>query len=59
MNRRVLRGRTLRMDVGSGSGMGEVGITDHNMLTLRREHPSLIIHKHTAYEENRTGADWK
>jgi hypothetical protein len=42
-----------------GIGMGEVGITDHNMLTLRREHPSLIVHKHTAYEEIRTGADWE
>lgn len=42
-----------------GIGMGEVGITDRNMLALRREHPSLIVHKHTAYEEVRTGADWE
>lgn len=42
-----------------GVGMGEVGITDRNMLTLRREHPSLLVHKHSAYEEVRTGADWE
>ena len=42
-----------------GLGMGEVGITDRNMLVLRREHPSLLIHKHGPYEEVRTGADWE
>lgn len=42
-----------------GVPMGEVGITDHNMLTLRREHPSLIVHKHSIHEEVRTGADWE
>jgi hypothetical protein len=42
-----------------GIGMGEVGITDRNMLALRREHPLLLIHKHSAYEEVRTGADWE
>src|SRR5690348_12804348 len=42
-----------------GVGMGEVGITDHNMLALRREHPALIIHKYTVHEEVRTGADWE
>jgi hypothetical protein len=46
-------GRRLRV------GMGEVSITDRNMLTLRREHPSLLVHKHPAYEEVRTGADWE
>jgi hypothetical protein len=39
--------------------MGEVGITDRNMLALRREHPSLIVHKHSVHEEIRTGADWE
>ena len=39
--------------------MGETGITDRNMLALRREHPSLVVHKHAAYEEIRTGADWE
>src|SRR5438552_1899160 len=39
--------------------MGEVGITDHNMLVLRREHPSLIVHKHPSQEEVQTGADWE
>jgi hypothetical protein len=29
------------------------------MLALRREHPSLVVHKHAAYEEIRTGADWE
>jgi hypothetical protein len=42
-----------------GIGMGEVGITDHNMLALRREHPSLLVHKHSGHEEVRTGADWE
>lgn len=42
-----------------GVGMGEVGITDRNMLALRREHPSLVVHKHSAREEVRTGADWE
>lgn len=42
-----------------GVGMGEVSITDRNMLTLRREHPSLLVYKHLAYEEVRTGADWE
>jgi hypothetical protein len=42
-----------------GVGMGEVGITDHNMLALRRAHPSLLVHKHSAHEEVRTGADWE
>lgn len=42
-----------------GVGMGEVSITDRNMLTLLREHPSLLVHKHSAYEEVRTGADWE
>ena len=42
-----------------GVGMGETTITDHNMLALRREHPSLVVHKHAAYEEIRTGADWE
>jgi hypothetical protein len=40
-------------------GMGEVGITDRNMLTLRREHPSILVHKHSVHEEVRTGADWE
>ena len=42
-----------------GVPMGEVGITDHNMLTLRIKHESLIIHKHPIHEEVRTGADWE
>ena len=42
-----------------GVGMGEVGITDHNMLALRREYPSLLIHKYSGHEEVRTGADWE
>jgi hypothetical protein len=42
-----------------GVPMGEVGITDHNMLALRREHPSLLIHKHPVQEEVLTGADWE
>jgi hypothetical protein len=42
-----------------GVGMGETTITDHNMLALRREHPSLIVHKHPAREEIHTGADWE
>jgi hypothetical protein len=55
--------RTTWTDISDGRrlsiGIGEVSITDRNMLTLRREHPSLIVHKHTAYEEVRTGADWE
>ena len=42
-----------------GVGMGETGITDRNMLALRREHPSLLVHKHAVNEEVRTGADWE
>jgi hypothetical protein len=42
-----------------GIPMGETGITDHNMLDLRRELPSLVIHKHAPHEEIRTGADWE
>lgn len=42
-----------------GVGMGEIGITDRNMLALRREHRLLLIHKHSASEEVRTGADWE
>ena len=42
-----------------GVPMGETGITDHNMLDLRLEHPSLLIHKHAPHEEIRTGADWE
>jgi hypothetical protein len=42
-----------------GVGMGEVGITDQNMLTLVREHPSLLVRKYSGYEEARTGADWE
>jgi hypothetical protein len=49
----IAHGRELRV------GMGEVGITDHNMLALRREHPSLLVHKHSVHEEVRTGADWE
>jgi hypothetical protein len=55
--------RTTWTDIADGRrlglGMGEVGITDRNMLALRREHPSLLIHKHPAHEEVRTGADWE
>jgi hypothetical protein len=55
--------RTTWTDIADGRrlgvGMGEVGITDRNMLTLRREHPSLLVHKHSADEEVRTGADWE
>jgi hypothetical protein len=40
-------------------GMGETGVTDRNMLALRRRHPSLIVHKHSAQEEVRSGADWE
>jgi hypothetical protein len=29
------------------------------MLTLRRAHPSMIVYKHSAHEEIRTGADWE
>ena len=29
------------------------------MLALRREHPSLLVHKHSVHEEVRTGADWE
>jgi hypothetical protein len=42
-----------------GVGMGEVGITDRNMLALRREHPEILIHKYAVNEEVRTGADWE
>ena len=42
-----------------GVGMGEVGITDRNLLALRRQHPDLLVHKHSAREEVRTGADWE
>jgi hypothetical protein len=42
-----------------GVPMGEVGITDDNMLALRRTHRSLIVHKHSIHEEVRTGADWE
>ncbi len=42
-----------------GVPIGEVGITDHNMLALRQELPSLVIHKFTTAEEARTGADWE
>jgi hypothetical protein len=55
--------RTTWTDIADGRrlgvGMGEVGITDRNMLALRREHPSLLVHKYSAYEEVRTGADWE
>lgn len=55
--------RTTWTDIADGRqlgvGMGEVGITDRNMLALRREHPSLLIHKHSVHEEVRTGADWE
>jgi hypothetical protein len=42
-----------------GLSMGETTITDINLLNIRREHPELVIHKHTAREEVRTGADWE
>jgi hypothetical protein len=55
--------RTTWMDIADGRrlgvGMGEVGITDRNMLALRREHPSVLIRKHTGPEEVQTGADWE
>jgi hypothetical protein len=55
--------RTTWTDIADGRllgvGMGEVGITDRNMLALRREHPSLVIHKYPVNEEARTGADWE
>jgi hypothetical protein len=55
--------RTTWVDIEGGRwlgvGMGEVSITDHNMLALRREYPSLVIHKHSSHEEVRTGADWE
>lgn len=55
--------RTTWTDIADGRqlgvGIGEVGITDRNMLALRREHPSLVVHKHPAHEEIRTGADWE
>jgi hypothetical protein len=55
--------RTTWTDIADGRrlgiGMGEVGITDRNMLALRREHPSLLVRKHTVYEEVQTGADWE
>jgi hypothetical protein len=55
--------RTTWSDIAAGRQlgveMGEVGITDHNMLALRREHPSLLVHKHAINEEVRTGADWE
>jgi hypothetical protein len=55
--------RTTWIDIAEGRrlgvGMGEVGITDHNMLALRREYPSLLVHKHSGHEEVRTGADWE
>jgi hypothetical protein len=55
--------RTTWTDIAEGRKlgvpMGEVGITDHNMLALRREHPSILIHKYTIHEEVRTGADWE
>jgi hypothetical protein len=55
--------RTTWKDIEEGRSlgvpMGEVGITDRNMLALRREHPSLVIHKHAVNEEVRTGADWE
>jgi hypothetical protein len=55
--------RTTWTDIADGRRfgipMGEVGITDRNMLALRREHPAIIVHKHTSYEEVRTGADWE
>jgi hypothetical protein len=55
--------RTTWTDIEAGRQlsvpMGETGITDRNMLALRRQHPSLVVHKHAAYEEIRTGADWE
>jgi hypothetical protein len=55
--------RTTWTDIADGRrfgvGMGEVSITDRNMLALRREHPSLLVHKHSVYEEAQTGADWE
>jgi hypothetical protein len=42
-----------------GVPMGETGITHRNMLALKREHPSLVVYKHSAHEEVRTGADWE
>jgi hypothetical protein len=55
--------RTTWTDIADGRRlgvrMGEISITDRNMLALRREHPSLIVHKHSASEEVRTGADWE
>ena len=49
--------------VGSGRQLGipvgETGITDHNLLALRQNHPGLVICKHAIYEEARTGADWE
>lgn len=42
-----------------GVPIGEIGITDSNMLALRREHRSLIVHKHSVHEEVHTGADWE
>jgi hypothetical protein len=55
--------RTTWLDVAEGRRlgvpMGEIGITDRNMLALRREHPTLLVHKHSIHEEVRTGADWE
>lgn len=55
--------RTTWTDIADGRRlgvpMGETGITDRNMLALRREHPSLLVRKHAVNEEVRTGADWE
>lgn len=55
--------RTTWTDISDGRrlgvGMGEVGITDRNMLALRRQYPTLLVHKHSVSEEVRTGADWE
>jgi hypothetical protein len=55
--------RTTWSDLSDGwrlsIGMGETSITDRNLLALRRQHPTLLMHKHAAHEEVRTGADWE
>lgn len=42
-----------------GVPVGEVYITDQNMLALRRELPSLVVYKWASRYEALTGADWE
>lgn len=39
--------------------VGEVALTDFNLLRLRRKHPALHVYKFSGREEVETGADWE